>query len=127
MKHSLTIGLILAAFSTSAMAETPAPKLAEPAKAEKMQNRMKGRMERMWKEMDSNNDGAISKEESTAFGNKKFDEKDGNHDDTITREEWDAFHKAKMEEKKAKREAMKGKSDMPIGDKTPAAPADAKK
>lgn len=134
MKTSLALGIILAAFSTAAMAETPAvakEKTAEmpAAKGDEhkhhMHDRMGKRMERMWKEMDANSDGTITREESTAFGNKKFDERDANKDGKVTRAEWDAFGEAKMKERKAKMEAEKGE---PMGDKKePAAPTDSKK
>lgn len=129
MKTSLALGIILTAFSTAAMAETPAVTTSQPAQAAGMpamgsdkpqymhgevRDRMKGHMERMWNEMDANSDGSISREESTAFGNKKFDERDANKDSKVTREEWDAFHKAKMEEMKAKRKD--GKVGMPMGE-----------
>ncbi len=140
MKTSIALAITLASLSTSAMAETPAMTKSQPAPAAgmpamgadmskhmggKRHGYMKERMERMWKEMDTNNDGSISKEESTAFGNKKFDEKDANHDGKVTREEWDAFHTAKMEEMKARME--KRHENMPMGDKKQETPAEPKK
>jgi len=111
MKHTVTLGILLAALSVPALAETPAKNESQTtqtaAPASSPRDHMHNHMERMWKEMDSNGDGSISKEESAAFGNKKFDERDTNHDGKVTREEWDSFHNAKMEEMKAKHEGMK--------------------
>lgn len=148
MKTSLALAITLTAFSTAAMAETPAVTTSQPAQATgvpamggnmtqhmrgEMHNRMKNHKERMWKEMDANGDGSISREESTAFGNKKFDERDTNKDSKVTREEWDAFHTAKMEEMKAKRADRQAKiptgemhTNMPMIDKKPDAPAEKK-
>ncbi len=147
MKTSIALAITLASISTTALAETPAAPAQQPAQAagvpamggdmpmgKHMRSEMRGqymkdRMERMWKEMDSNADNSISKEESTAFGNKKFDEKDGNKDGKVTREEWDAFHTAKMEEMKAKRQDRQAKiptgemhTNMPMIDKKPEVP-----
>ncbi|MEQ1790335.1 MAG: hypothetical protein ABL857_07820 [Rickettsiales bacterium] len=121
MKHSIALGLILAAFSTSAMAEvaTPVPaentavletakKAPDHARAKHYMGRHK---DRMWKELDANSDNFVSAEESDAFGKKKFQEKDLNKDGKISKEEWDSSHKAKMLEIKEKH----GK--MPMGDK----------
>lgn len=110
MKHTATLGILLAALSVPAFAETPAKnasQAADAAAAGSPRDHMHNHMEKMWKEMDANGDGSISREESTAFGNKKFDERDTNHDGKVTREEWDAFHNAKMEEMKARHEGMK--------------------
>ena len=51
-----------------------------------------------FKEMDTNGDGVISKQEFDAFHNAHFKEMDTNKDGKITREEMDAEHK-KMAEK----------------------------
>ncbi len=110
MKYTATLGILLAALTDPALAETPAKNASqttESAASGAPHDRMHNHMEKMWKEMDANGDGSISKEESTAFGNKKFDERDTNHDGKVTREEWDAFHNAKMEEMKSKHEGMK--------------------
>jgi hypothetical protein len=136
MKHSIIIGIALAAFATPALAETPAQNPTQSAQDStapatgnmrhmngKMHDRMQNRMDYMWKEMDTNNDGVITREESTAFGNKKFDEKDANHDGKVTKEEWEAFHNAKMEKMKE----MRSKGGMHGGNAAPAAPADSKK
>ncbi len=144
MKTSLALAITLTAFSTATMAETPAATTSQPAQAagmpamggntpqhmqREMHDRMKNHKERMWKEMDANGDGSISREESTAFGNKKFDERDANKDSKVTREEWDAFHNAKMEEIKAKRADRQAKipmgemhTNMPMIDKKPNTP-----
>lgn len=111
MKYSITAGIIAATIATSAFAETPAQnasQITEAAATGPKHDFMRNRMEKMWKEMDTNGDGVISKEESTAFGNKKFDEKDSNHDGKVTRDEWDAFHNAKMEEFKEKHGMKEG-------------------
>ena len=142
MKLSLTLGLALAMFANTAMAETPtetAPKPEQAAKmphmdgnmmGEKIHKRMDERMSRAWQELDANNDGAITKEESSAYSNKKFEEKDTNKDGKVTKAEWDAFRAAKMTERKAK---MGMSGNMPMGDRKPmsgekpAAPAEPKK
>jgi Ca2+-binding EF-hand superfamily protein len=82
------------------------------------------RMEKMWKEMDTNEDGSITREESTAFGNKKFDERDSNKDGKVTREEWDAFRKAKMEERKKRMNEKQ--ANMPKDGASTPAPAEKK-
>ncbi len=118
MRSSILLGIALATISTAAMAAEAPADSGKPADApemhkmgDRMHKRMDEHMERMFKEMDSNNDGSISREESTAFGNKKFDERDANKDGKVTKEEWDAFRKTKMEEMKAKREKMMDKKD----------------
>lgn len=133
MRSYILLGMALAAISTAAMAaETPAA--TEPAKQavdgkemnKEGKMRHKGmRMEKMWKEMDANEDGSISREESTAFGNKKFDERDANKDGKVTREEWDAFRKAKMEERKKHMDEKR--ENLPKDGANPPAPVDTKK
>jgi len=129
MKRSTLLALMLTSISTSAFAETPAP--ASPAfpagkviggkdylvRGEMptppngamvhggvggMKDRMGRHMENVWDEMDTNKDGAISKEESAAFGARKFAERDANHDGKVTKEEWDGFRAKKMEEMRSK-------------------------
>jgi Ca2+-binding EF-hand superfamily protein len=51
----------------------------------------------LFKEMDKNGDGVISKQEFDAFHSAHFKEMDANHDGKITREEMDAAHKKMME------------------------------
>lgn len=134
MKRSFALGIILAAFSSAAMAETPSANSTQTETStgggnmsKHIRSRMDERMEQMWKEMDANGDGSISREESTAFGNKKFDEKDTDHDGKVTREEWDAFRDARMKKMKDKKNMEHGDKNM--GDKkhAPSAPADSKK
>ncbi len=49
-----------------------------------------GYADHMFKQMDVNNDGAISKKEFNTFHEKRFKEMDANHDGKVTREEMDA-------------------------------------
>ena len=118
MKIYIITAVVLAALSTTAMAET-VPTPSEPSQVKEMPDPMRGKRnmkDRMWKEMDADSDGVVTKEESAAFGNRKFEEKDADHDGKVTKEEWDAFRKAKMEERKAK---MKNKMEsMNTGEKT---------
>lgn len=138
MKNYLILVGLVALVSTPVLANEVAKKsdapldhvAAEGTKPEHgmnhmMDDRMKKHGEYMWKEMDTDNDGVITKEESTAFGNRKFEERDANHDGKVTREEWDNFRKEKMEQRMKER---MGKS----GDATPDAkkeevPAETKK
>ena len=75
------------------------------------QNRMTEYMERTWKEIDTNNDGIITREESIAFSNKKFDDKDLNKDGKITRAEWDSYREEKMKEAREKYSFKNSKTD----------------
>jgi len=109
MKRSTLLALILTSISTAAFAQTPAPAAPTtppagmmPQRGAMMHGGMEKHMENVWDEMDTNKDGAISKEESAAFGAKKFDERDTNHDGKVTKEEWDGFLAKKMEEYKNK-------------------------
>ncbi len=121
MKNTLGLTLILTLIASSAMAESsPAKTAPEKTAASSTQesydskiphaaevknmrkNRMAEYMERTWKEIDTNNDGVITREESTAFSNKKFDDKDLNKDGKITKEEWDAYREEKMKEAREK-------------------------
>ena len=52
----------------------------------------------MFKQMDKNGDGAISKKEFEAFHNALFKEMDANKDGKLTPEEMDAEHHSKMQE-----------------------------
>jgi|GEM_PF-3700702 len=132
MKNSILLGIALAVISTATMA-AEAPATAESAKQttagqeankDKKMQRKGMRMEKMWKEMDANGDGSITREESTAFGNKKFDERDSNKDGKVTREEWDAFRKAKMEERKKRMNEKQ--ANMPKDGASTPAPAEKK-
>jgi len=131
MKHSLTLTLILTMFASSAMAETATPPAKESPNmgnmmGGKMYDRMNNHMEYMWEQLDTNNDGAISKEESTAFSNKKFEEKDANKDGKITKEEWESYRADKMKQRQEKMQEIKKKMDE-IENKKPASPAEEKK
>lgn len=96
-------GLLAALLTTSAFAaEQPTP----PAGG----HEGKPPMQRMFDDRDTNNDGAISKEEWTARGDKMFAEIDANKDGKITLEESKAHHEAKRAEWK-ERKAELGKPD----------------
>ncbi len=53
--------------------------------------------EKVFKEMDANNDGKVSKDEYLAYEGKKFDEIDVNKKGALTPEDFEAHHKAMME------------------------------
>lgn len=83
-------------------------------------------------EVDTDHDGAISKDEWRAHGDKLFDKNDTNHDGKISQEEMKAHFSAKREEFKSRREAWKAKqaskpaapdTATPAAAATPAAPA----
>ena len=90
----------LVAFATSlAFAQTP----ADPAKAEKREQRA-AKMQERFKSADKNNDGKISREEATASMPrlaKHFDEIDTNKDGFITKAEMKAAHDRHAEKKPA--------------------------
>lgn len=113
MKYSLTLGIILVAFSTAAMADTHSH--AKPD-GHKTSGKMckKGYLKHKFKKIDTNNDGAISKAESQAYHDKKFSKKDANNDGKITKEEFKAYRHKKMKKMKE----MHGK--MPKHGKAPA-------
>jgi Ca2+-binding EF-hand superfamily protein len=67
--------------------------------------------DKMFKEMDSNNDGAVSKAEFDAFHEKHFKEVDTNHDGKISHEEMDAAHNNMKEQARDKFEARFNESD----------------
>ena len=67
----------------------------------------KDRGARMFEKVDTNGDGAITREEQRAFSDKKFDEIDANKDGKVTRDESKAHHEKKRAEWKAKKEAAK--------------------
>ncbi len=56
---------------------------------------------KMWEMMDTNKDGAISKEEFDKAHSEKFKKMDANSDGKVTMEEKKAFKKSMMGEKKA--------------------------
>jgi Ca2+-binding EF-hand superfamily protein len=72
-----------------------------PALAEEGMAHHGGFAEKMFREMDANNDGVVTKKEFDAFHNKMFKEMDANGDGKITHEEMEAMHKkmaGKMQE-----------------------------
>jgi hypothetical protein len=100
---SLLSASMLALVSTAyAQDAKPAAEGGAHPRAEKMKERMKEHHEKKWKEMDTDGDGSISKEESAAFHSKGFDEKDANKDGKISKEEAKAFREKKRAEYKAK-------------------------
>lgn len=60
----------------------------------------------MFKKMDADGDGVVTKAEADAFHEKKFGEIDANKDGKITKEEQDA-HRKQMREKRQKRKEEK--------------------
>lgn len=151
MKKTLTSALILTIIAGAAIAETrPANQQQDitPAKnsqssdkesssskiphadeVKKMRkNQLSEYMERTWKSIDTNNDGVMTREESAAFSNKKFDDKDIDKDGKITRAEWDSFREERMKEAREKFGLKHGKvspdGKSPMGDRKP--PADRK-
>jgi Ca2+-binding EF-hand superfamily protein len=60
--------------------------------------------EGMFKKMDADGDGVVTKAEADAYHNKKFAEKDVNKDGKITKEELEAYKEKKREERKKKAE-----------------------
>ena len=65
----------------------------------------KGGKGMMMEKMDTNKDGAVSKDEALAFHGQKFDAMDANKDGKLTKEEGKAFMEAKKAEWKAKHDA----------------------
>lgn len=106
MKNSVIFGLATLLLSSATMAaDAPAP--AHDGNG-KMQERMKGRMDHMFKELDANGDGTVSKDENNAFATKKFEENDANKDGKVTKDEWDAAREKKHKEWEAKRAERNG-------------------
>lgn len=67
--------------------------------------------DKMFTMIDTNNDGAITREEQAAFSDKKFNETDANGDGKVTKEEMKAhFEKKRAEWKAKKAETTKLKS-----------------
>jgi hypothetical protein len=115
MKHS-TI-LVAAAF----LLGTSLPVLAQDAQ-KNMQPNNSQHGKTMFEEMDTNNDGVISKDEFMASAGKRFDKIDANHDGKISHDEVEAFHKAQLEKlNKMREELKKQQAQQPAA--APAAPA----
>ncbi len=64
------------------------------------------------KEMDTNNDGVITKKEFDAFHDARFKELDANHDGKITKDEIDAVHQKMMEHGKERMEHRFDETDV---------------
>lgn len=97
------LSLFVAFTATSAFAaDSPTPPAGGPVG--------KPPIQRMFDDRDANNDGAISKEEWTARGDKMFAEIDANKDGKITPEENKAHYEAKRAEME-KRRAEFGKPE----------------
>ncbi len=62
----------------------------------------KSHKSKMWKKMDIDKDGAVSKEEFDTFHANKFKKMDANKDGKVTQEEKMAYKKSKCAEKKEK-------------------------
>lgn len=71
----------------------------------------------MMKKIDTNGDGVVTREESRAFSDKKFDMIDTNKDGKIDQTERDAHH----EQMKAKRAEWKAKKAAEVNKAAPAA------
>lgn len=70
--------------------------------------KFKGKMKKHMKEIDTNNDGKISKSEFLAHKGKRFDKMDSNNDGYLSKEEAKAGRKAmkaKRHERKANRDS----------------------
>jgi polyhydroxyalkanoate synthesis regulator phasin len=73
----------------------------------------------MFKEADTNGDGALNKAEWQDHHAKKFDEMDANKDGKLTKEELQNFHQARMKEMQERHQKMndhKGMQAMPPKD-----------
>lgn len=141
MKHSLTLAIVFATISSAVFAQMPASAPISPQSTNTaptstpepmsgMQKRMEEHKGYMWKQLDANKDNSITKEESVAFSNKKFEEKDLNHDGKISIEEWDAAIAAKRSKAKDKMMQNSGMNNTPsapivapVAQPTPAVPA----
>jgi len=91
----VTLALVAAftglAAATAFAADTPAaPPMGDKPHGDHMKERMK--------EIDTNNDTAISKDEWRAKGDKMFNEMDADHDGKITPEEMKTHREAKRAE-----------------------------
>lgn len=130
MKHTLALGLLMTALAMPALAENHdkteggAQAHAEHYGMKKMGGKDK-HGERAWKEMDANDDGAVSMEESQDFSKKKFEERDANKDGKVTREEWESFYKERMKERREKMHKKDG--DAPHHHKQGKPPVDGEK
>ena len=65
--------------------------------------RIQAKMQHIFNEMDTNNDGKISSQESQIFHAQRFTAVDTNNDGFVTQEEGKAYHKAKFEQFRNKR------------------------
>ena len=114
MKKDRVYPIIISCFAISCFAfgasmahadskESPG-KMRQQMHGDQMPGQMHGEMkEKMFKEMDTNGDGAISEAEFNAFHAKRFKEMDANGDGKITYEEMEAGHKKMMEKAKGRR------------------------
>ncbi len=88
-KNHVTLALVTCFFLATSLAH------ADP---EMHHGQEGGQMaEKMFKEVDTNGDGAISKTEFNAFQARHFKRMDANGDGKITRDEMEAWHKKRME------------------------------
>lgn len=65
--------------------------LACPALADQGNMHPGGYADRMFKDMDANNDGTVTKKEFSSFNDQRFKDMDANKDGKVTREEMDAY------------------------------------
>jgi hypothetical protein len=98
-KTLLTVFTALGIFSTSSVV------LADKHEGEHCP--MKGA--HMFKKMDTDNNGQISKEEHTAFHTKKFEDADADKNGSLSEDEAKAAMKKHHEHMKEKRDALKEK------------------
>ncbi len=100
----LTIISCFALGASLAHADSREPSGKMHEHGDQMPGQMHGDMkEKMFKEMDTNGDGAISEAEFNAFHAKRFKEMDANGDGKISHDEMEAGHKKMMEKGKGKR------------------------
>ena len=70
--------------------------------------------DKQWKRnsrLDKNSDGVVTKDESTAFHNKRFKKMDVNGDEQLTKDEVKAFHKKHKKHKKHHEDHAEDHSD----------------
>ncbi|MFZ4542270.1 MAG: EF-hand domain-containing protein [Rickettsiales bacterium] len=105
--NASVVSMVVALAATNALAESiPASSQQPPAMTA---GQPAGPGAHMFKENDTNNDGAISKDEWRAKGDKMFSETDTNNDGKLTPEEMKARHEKRRAEWKERREERKGK------------------